>query len=118
MITPEQFDLSQEAMLEEHARPAAEMPTTPDPSRAPLVEREAAARAVDRLNARDDDAERYRIAPHEHDLDWLREPQAPLGQYPSQLPPPRDLVDDLDFLRDELREDRIPDEERERERNR
>jgi len=121
MITPEQFDRSQEAMLEEHARPAAEMPTTPHPSRAPPAERAAAERAVDRLNARevsDDDAGRYRLAPQENDLDWLREPQVPLGQYPSQLPPPRDLVDDLDFLRDELREERGRDEERERERNR
>lgn len=121
MITPEQFDRAQEAVLEEHARPVEEMPTTTHPFWARPAEREAAERAVERLNTlevSDDDAGRYRLAPQENDLDWLREPEPRLGQDPSQLTQRGDFFDDLDFLRDELREERARDEERERERNR
>lgn len=121
MITPEQFDRAQEAVLEEHARPVEEMPTTTHPFWAPPAEREPAERAVERLNALevpDDAARDYRIAPQENDLDWLREPEPRLGQDPSQLTQRGDFFDDLDFLRDELREERARDEDRERERNR
>lgn len=121
MITPEQFDRAQDAVLEEHARPARDVAVTPPPSREAPPDREAAERAVARLNARevsDEDAGRYRLAPQENDLDWLREPEPRLGQDPSQLTQRRDFFDDLDFLRDELREERARDEDRERERNR
>lgn len=121
MITPEQFDRSQDAVLEEHARPEQDVAVTPPPSRAPPAEREPAERAVERLNAlevSDDAARDYRMAPQENDLDWLREPEPRLGQDPSQLTQRGDFFDDLDFLRDELREERLRDEDRERERNR
>lgn len=122
LVTPEQFERSQDAMLEEHSRPAAEVPQTPSPRVGFPPERYWAEEAVLRqsaLEVPDADAGNGRLAPQERDTAWLDKIEQERRPDPSQLlPPRRDFFEDLDFIRERLNKRRARDDEPDRERER
>lgn len=115
MISPMEREQAEERMILEERKPVRQVPRTSDPRRAPAEERSEARSAVDRQNAlpvRDEDADAYRLAPHESRLDWLDEPERHEG------PVEQREVSRLDWLDDGPRTDLAREQEPERERER
>jgi ATP-dependent exoDNAse (exonuclease V) alpha subunit len=118
-ISQPELDEAQARMLREVERPAPEVRQPPRPDRVAAAERNDARAAVDRQNELPADrptASFNRIAPHEDELDWLR--QAPTQKPPEVGKSPE--VDELDWLRDDLRQlsDPAPQWRRDRDRDR